>query len=441
MSTTLQGIYGNQATAQTQRYLKAKQAFVAAYGPGEVYAFRAPGRVNLIGEHTDYNHGFVLPVALDKDILLLARPRSDSKVHLRNLEAEYPPVSFIISPDIPTRPPGDWSNYARGAAQQLARHLGRSLLGLDGLVYGQPPYGVPRKVGLSSSSSLTVVVALALAHLNGWQPEGMALARLSSEAEWYVGTRGGIMDQFIALLGQRDHALFLDCRPDAEGHYTTAHIPLPRDYRLLIADSGVHHQKARQGAYNQRVASCRAGVETLRPDYPGITHLRDVQGVAWDELAEKLPEKTTLKELHEQGMDLGDLPGLDPNQPFKVRARCRHVWTENQRVEAARAALSAGDVTTLGHLLDAAHASARDDYEISCPELEVLVQAARQVDGVLGARLTGAGLGGCIVAVVHQDAVSDFEAYVSQQYQAKAGRPTHIFACQAGPGAGECSLP
>ncbi|UCC88672.1 MAG: hypothetical protein JSV81_05010, partial [Anaerolineales bacterium] len=114
MSTTLQGIYGKQATAQTQRYLKAKQAFVAAYGPGEVYAFRAPGRVNLIGEHTDYNHGFVLPVALDKDILLLARPRSDSKVHLRNLEAEYPPVSFIISPDIPTRPPGDWSNYARG---------------------------------------------------------------------------------------------------------------------------------------------------------------------------------------------------------------------------------------------------------------------------------------------------------------------------------------
>jgi galactokinase len=248
------------------------------------------------------------------------------------------------------------------------------------------------------------------------------------------------MDQFIALLGHRDHALFLDCRPDADGGYKMDHIPLPKDHSLLIADSGVHHQKVKKGAYNQRVAACRAGVESLRPHFPDITHLRDVQGVPWAELAGELPEETTVNELKRRGIDLGDVPGVGPQEPLRVRARCRHVWTENQRVQAAVAAMVAGDVGTLGRLLNEAHASARDDYEISCPELEILVQAADEVGGVAGARLTGAGLGGCIVALVHQDAVSDFEAYVSQQYQARAGRRTTIFACRAGPGAGECSL-
>lgn len=438
MNNPLQAIYGDRSQAQLPRYLKARQAFTAAYGPGEMRIFRAPGRVNLIGEHTDYNHGFVLPVALDRDILLLARPRTDNLVRLSNWEADYPPLSFRIGPDIPAAPLGDWGNYARGAAQELARRLGRELCGLDGLVVGHAPYGVPRQVGLSSSSALTVVVAVALARLNDWQPERAALAQLCSEAEWYVGTRGGIMDQFIALLGRRDHALFLDCRPSGDGHYAMDHIPLPTEYRLLIADSGVHHKKVVKGAYNQRVAACRAGVGFLRLAFPGITHLRDVQTVAWDELATCLPEATTPRQVREQGIDLGDIPGLDPDTPLPVRARCRHVWTENRRVEAAVAAMQAGDVPTLGRLLDEAHASARDDYEISCPELESLVCAARQVEGVLGARLTGAGLGGCIVALVHRDAAAGFEAHVSRRYQAETGRTTTIFACQSGPGAGEC---
>jgi galactokinase len=201
----------------------------------------------------------------------------------------------------------------------------------------------------------------------------------------------------------------------------------------------VHHQKVVKGAYNQRVAACRAGVALLRPHFAGVTYLRDVQSVPWNDLVEWLPEETTVSQILEQGIDLGDVPGLTPDTPLKVRARCRHVWTENQRVEAAVTALSAGDVVTLGRLLNEAHASARDDYEISCPELEVLVTAAREVDGVVGARLTGAGLGGCIVAVVHRDAVSDFETHVSKEFQSRVGRPTTIFACQSGPGAGECS--
>jgi galactokinase len=440
LETTLQTIYGAQSDLQLHRYLTAKETFNTIFGSGEVLAFRAPGRVNLIGEHTDYNHGFVLPVALDKDILLFARPRSDRTVRLSNPEAEFPSQSFTISCDIASAPPGDWGNYARGAAQELTRRLGRDLRGLDGLVVGQTPYGVPRQVGLSSSSALTVVFAVALAHINGWHPERMALARLCSEAEWYVGTRGGIMDQFIALLGQRDHALFLDCQPVESGQYQTNHIPLPKDFNLLIADSGVHHQKVVKGAYNRRVAACRAGVGFLRSHFDGITHLRDVQGVPWDDLAERLPEETTVSQIIAQDIDLGDVPGLTPDTPLKVQARCRHVWTENQRVEAAVTALVAGDVATLGRLLNEAHASARDDYEISCPELEILVNAAREVDGVVGARLTGAGLGGCIVAVVHRDAVSDFETHVSKQFQAQVGRPTTIFACQSGPGAGECYL-
>lgn len=438
MNATLQTIYGDQSDVQTRRYSEAMEAFTATYGPGEILAFRAPGRVNLIGEHTDYNHGFVLPVALDKDILLLARPRSDSIVRLSNSEEQFLPLSFTISSDIPSAPPGDWGNYARGAAQELTRQLGRDLRGLDGLVVGHPPHGVSRKVGLSSSSALTVVAALTLTHINGWRPERTGLAQLCSEAEWYVGTRGGIMDQFIALLGQRDHALFLDCRPVAEGQYKMDHIPLPKDYNLLIADSGVRHQKVVKGAYNQRVAACRAGVGLLRPHFPGTTYLRDVQDVPWAELAEWLPEEATVREIREGGVDLGDVPGLTSDTLLKVRARCRHVWTENRRVKAAVTALTAGDVATLGCLLNEAHASARDDYEISCPELEVLVNAACEVDGVVGARLTGAGLGGCIVAVVHKEAVSDFEAHVSKQFQAQVGRGTTTFACRSGPGAGEC---
>ena len=321
MSTTLQTIYGEQSDVQAPRYLKAMEAFTATYGRGDVLAFRAPGRVNLIGEHTDYNHGYVLPVALDKDILLLARPRSDSIVRLSNFEKQFSPLTFSVGSDIPCAAPGDWGNYARGAAQKLSRQLGRGLQGLDGLVVGHPPHGVPRKVGLSSSSALTVVAALALASINGWQPQRTELAQLCSEAEWYVGTRGGIMDQFIALLGERDHALFLDCRPVAEGQYKMDHIPLPTDYSLLIADSGVRHQKVVKGAYNQRVAACRAGVGLLQPHFPGITYLRDVQDVPWAELAEWLPEEATVSEIREGGVDLGDVPGLTSDTLLKVRAR------------------------------------------------------------------------------------------------------------------------
>lgn len=435
LAPSLEAVYGPAAAEQQARYGRALALFREHYGPGPVYIFRAPGRVNLIGEHTDYNHGLVLPVALDRDILILARPRNDGIVQLANEEPEFPPHTFLIGPDIPSAPPGDWSNYARGAAQALARELGRSLRGFDGLVAGQPPHGVPRGVGLSSSSALTVVVAVTLAHLNAWHPERVALARLTAEAEWYVGTRGGIMDQFIALLARRGHALFLDCRPDGQGHHRTEHVPLSDTYRILIADSGVRHENVR-GEYNRRVAACRAGVELLKRRFPGVTHLRDVQVIAWGELASALPEAITVGELLRRGIELGDIPGLTRDTVLKVRARCRHVWTENVRVRAAVEALRQRHMYRLARVMEEAHASARDDYEISCPELEVLVEAAREVEGVAGARLTGAGWGGCIVAMVHRDAVDAFEAHVQERFRQATGRETKIFACASGSGAG-----
>jgi galactokinase len=435
MSHSLTKLYGPDATAQRERYRQAADRFLTAYGPGEILYFRAPGRVNLIGEHTDYNHGFVMPVALDKDVLLLARRRTDGVVRLTNIEDQFGPVRFSINPSIPPGPAGDWGNYAKGPAQAMAQRLGRPLLGLDGLVVGQPPAGVPRGVGLSSSSAVTVVCAVAFAYINDWSPDRVTMAQFCAEAEWYVGTRGGMMDHFIALLGQERHALFLDCRPDQHGAYTTEQIPLPQGYAILIADSGVRHCNV-GGGYNQRVAACRAGVKLLQKTYPNTTHLRDVQQIPWTELETMLPQQVTIGELAAQGVDLGDLPGLAGDTVLKVRSRCRHVWTENERVKAAASALQRGDIKAFGALLDAAHASARDDYEISCPELEILVKTAREVDGVLGARLTGAGWGGCIVALVEDEAAPAFSAYVSQKYLARSGHETSIFSCRSAPGAG-----
>ena len=436
-------IYGNGAGEQMARYRSTFAGFRERYGPGPVHIFRAPGRVNLIGEHTDYNHGYVLPVALDRDVLLLARPRSDGQVRLANVEADFEARSFAVSDAIPAAPSGDWSNYARGPAQELTRLRstgsvqvqGGPVSGIDGLVSAAPPFGVPRGAGVSSSSALTVAMAVAFAHFAGWEWEGAEMARLCSDAEWYVGTRGGIMDQFIALLAQRGHALFLDCRPDADGEFRTRPIPLPAGYRLLVMDSGVRHTNTRN-EFNQRVAACRAGVALLRQSMPGITHLRDVENVEWATLESQLPEAVSVAALRAEGLELGDLPNVPDDAPLRVRACCRHVWTENRRVLDTLEALGSDDIRRVGSLLDEAHASAAEDYRISTAELDVLTVAAREVDGVAGARLTGAGWGGCVIALVPEAQVAEFTAHVGQAYTRETGREATIFPCSAGPGAG-----
>lgn len=435
LATLLTKIYGEGGGLQVARYREAIDAFTAVYGPGEIWLFRAPGRVNLIGGHTDYNHGYVMPVALDKDVLLLARPRADTLVRLRNVEPAFVPISFTLSYEIPTAEAGDWGNYARGAAQAVANGLKKRATGFDALVSAEPPFGVPRGAGLSSSSALTVVTAVTTATLNQWQPDSGTLGQLCAEAEWYVGTRGGIMDQFISVMGQRDHALFLDCRPEADGTYRTAQVPLPADYSLLVINSGVKHSNVR-GSYNHRVAACRAGVGLLQVHYPDITHLRDVEAVPWEQLEPHLPERVTVGELNAQGIDLTDIPGITAETTLHVRARCRHVWSENQRVHAAVAALHEQDMVEFGRLLAAAHASARDDYDISCLEIELIVTLLGDLPSVLGARLSGAGWGGCVVAMVEKTAVSTLTTHLQTHYTTPVGTPPDIFACTSTDGAG-----
>jgi len=444
LADKLASIYGANAGAQRARYQHAIDTFEKHFGSaGKLYIFRAPGRVNLIGEHTDYNHGYVLPIAIDRDILLLARPRHDAEIHLVNIEPHFLPTTFSIEANVPLAEQGHWSNYARGAAHAMQHATER---GFDGLVVGAAPHGVPVGAGLSSSSALTVVMVAALAHFAHTTLSKTEQVQLASDAEWHVGTRGGIMDQFVALLAQRDHALFLDCRPATDGRYRTQAVPLPPDYRVMIVNSGVHHSNVR-GEFNQRVASCRAGVGLLQQalltenSVRKVTHLRDIEADEWVALSALLPERITRNDLRDRRIDLHalglyDMPGIEDETPLKPLARCRHVVSENQRVLAAVTALQSNDVARFGQLMDEAHSSARDNYEISCHEIDLLVYATREVDGVAGARLTGAGWGGCIVAVVHQEATEHFSTHVTARYAQETGKEATIFACRSTPGAG-----
>ena len=313
LSDALLRVYGDAREAssdQETRYKRGLSAFGQRYGPGPVWIFRAPGRINLIGGHTDYNHGYVLPMALDRDIILYARPRSDQQVVLANVEGEFPDASFEISPDIPLKEVGHWANYAQGPAQLLEREFGPNLHGYEALVDGAAPYGIPRGAGLSSSSALIVANALALVHMNGLSLAGPGLADACGRAEWYVGTRGGIMDQFISVLGRCDHALFLDCRPRPDVGYVYEHVPMPSEYAVLVVNSGVRHRNTGP-LFNRRVAEGRIGVRLIQaqladPQVASITHLRDLEFVAWDGLARLLPEQIdgqTLRERHRRRDD------------------------------------------------------------------------------------------------------------------------------------------
>ena len=439
----LQRIYGADPQLLVQqelRYRRGLEAFRTHFGPGVVAIFRAPGRVNLIGEHTDYNHGYVLPMALDKDVLLFARPRADQAVNLVNVEPDFGARRFTIGRDIPSQPVGDWANYLQGPAQLLEQEQGPGLRGFDALADGAPPYGVPRGAGLSSSSALTVAAAVTLVGLNGLPLKGPALAEACGRAEWYVGTRGGIMDQFISLLAERGHALFLDCRPAADGSgYTLKQVPIPAGYAVVVVDSGVRHRNTGPH-FNRRVAEGRIGVRLLQRRYPGITHLRDVNHIPWAELEPLLPEVLHTEELLRMGIDperIFDSRVSPQTDTFYVRRRCRHVITENNRVLESVKALEAGDMATFARLMQEAHASARDDYEISTPEIEALVRLANGVPGTAGARLTGAGWGGCIVAVVREEASDAFREATVAGYRRETGREATVFVCRSAAGAGE----
>lgn len=382
---------------ESQQTSQLRQAFSAAFDGSPDAVVHAPGRVNLIGDHTDYNDGFVLPVAIDRAVYIAARARKDRTVRLVALDVNQ---RTEFSLDRITRDrAATWSNYVRGVALFL-QQAGYTLRGLDAVIHGD----VPRGAGLSSSAALEMAAALAFAVTSGLALDRVQMALIGRRAEnEFVGVQTGIMDQYISSLGQRDHALLIDCRS-----LDYRLVPLPATVHILVADSGVRRGLV-ASAYNRRRAECEEGVRRLAGRLPGIRALRDVSVEVFEAHKDMLP------------------------QP--IRQRCQHVIYENQRVLDAVAALERGDLVTMGRLMDASHASLRDLYQVSGPELDALVEIARRVPGCLGARLTGAGFGGCTVNLVEEGAIAAVVAALERDYPAQTGRIPRVYVCRAVEGA------
>jgi len=380
------------------RGLLARHEPDAAARPNDVRVVRAPGRVNLIGEHTDYNDGFVLPAAIDLEIRIAYLPTDDGRVEL-TLADTGERAGFAIESIGPRR--GTWLDYVAGTAWAM-REAGAPVRGFRGVLASDLPPGA----GLSSSAALELASAWALAGDRPPALDPMTLARTAQRAEnEYVGVLCGLMDQFAVTFGEPGAALLLDCR--SLEHRA---VRLPSDELAIVACHSGSPRRLEASAYNERRASCAAAVSAIAAHEPGVRALRDVTPALLRAVADRL-EPATLR-------------------------RVRHVVTENARVRDTVAALEAGDLAGLGHLFAASHASLRDDYEVSSPELDLLVDIAAATPGVVGARLTGAGFGGCTVNLVRRDAVPALRAAVERDYGSRTGLVARVFEVEAAAGAG-----
>ena len=364
--------------------------------------FWAPGRVNLIGEHTDYNDGFVLPIAIDLGTVVAGAPRDHRHIKVNSLTLNRS-AEFDLD-GLPSAQKGEWCGYVEGVARTLEAR-GLRLVGANLVIASDLPLGA----GLSSSAALEMSAGLALLGLSRHEIEPIALALAGQRAEHsFVGTNCGIMDQCIAMLGQEGHALLIDCRS-----IETTPVPLNLDgVALVVCDSRVKHSLA-SSQYNVRRAECEKGVRLLAELRPGIRSLRDVTEEEFEEYQNRLPEP--------------------------VRRRCRHVITENARTLAAAEALRAGEIASVGSLMVESHNSLRDDYEVSCSELDLLVKIAASVEGVLGARMTGGGFGGCTVNLVRSSALEEFREKTAREYAASTGLFPFIYVVRPSAGASEIS--
>jgi galactokinase len=368
--------------------------FEQRFGHRPAFLARAPGRVNLIGEHTDYNDGFVLPMAIDREVAVVGAPRDDRRIRLYALN--FDDEACFALDQLQRGEPADWSDYPRGVAWAL-QEAGFDLVGFDGVLYGDVPIGS----GLSSSAAIEMAVFMAF---TACQPalaglDRVRAAKLAQRAEnAFVGVNCGIMDQFVSALGQAGHALFIDCRS-----LDYAPVRMPVGTAVVIVDTAAPRSLA-ASAYNERRAQCEAAARML-----GIPALRDLS-----------PEIFAQRR--------AALPAL-------VAQRAEHVIYENQRVLDAVAALRAGDVATFGRLMNESHDSLRDLYEVSSAELDAVVEIARGVSGVYGARMTGAGFGGCAIALAEQTAIDALRDAVMREYPARTGRQPSIYICTASDGA------
>lgn len=375
-------------------------AFKQQFGAAPKFVARAPGRVNLIGEHTDYNDGFVLPMAIDRDVTLVGAPRTDAQVRIHSLNFNQT-TEFSLNDIQKTGP--EWSHYGRGVALALQK-AGYALTGFDAVMYGN----VPIASGLSSSAAteLATIMAFSAAAENGKlkiENEELSMvtaAKLAQQAEnQFVGVNCGIMDQFISALGAAGHALMIDCR--SLGYEL---VPMPPGATVLVVDTTAPRTLA-GSAYNQRRAECEAGAIFF--DKPS---LRDVT--------------------------MAEFKALQPKLPTVVMHRCAHVIMENRRVLDAVAAMKAGDLEQLGILMSQSHESLRDLYEVSSKELDAVVDIARAEEGVYGARMTGAGFGGCAIVLVANEYTAAVAAKIADEYPRRTGRTPNIYPCVASAGAG-----
>ncbi len=375
-------------------------AFSARFG-GVPRIFRAPGRVNLIGEHTDYNQGLAMPAAIDLAVWAAVGPREDRVIAVHSVNLDE--TREIDLDRIRHTPRGEWIDYVHGVALGL-EHRGARIRGANLLVCSDLPLGA----GLSSSAALEVSSALALADIAGVSIGPTELALLCQAAENdFVGARCGVMDQFIACHGRAGHAMRLDCR---DLSYRFA--PLPEGVRLVLANTMVQHDLT-AGKYNRRRAECEQALERLRRVETGLRSLRDVTMEVLDEARETL-SRTQYR-------------------------RVRHVVTENARVLEAERVLDSGDAAGLGALLSASHASLRNDYDVSCHELNVMAELAEGAPGVHGARMMGGGFGGCVIAVVDADRADEPARAIGPKYEEMTGLKPWFHVCSivdaAGPAA------
>jgi galactokinase len=357
----------------------------------------APGRVNLIGEHTDYNDGWVLPMAIDRRIGIAFAPREDRLLRARSVvfdETRESSIDDLI-------PPGgfEWFSFSAGVAWAMISS-GLEVSGADLVVDGDVPLGS----GLSSSSALVMATALALCEVSAipWSPVEMALLGHRVESDW-VGIKGGVMDQFTAAMAREGHALLLDCRS-----LSYSPVPIPDEAVVVVMDTGAPRTLA-GSAFNERSASCRAAVEALKEADQELCALRDV--------------------------DLDFLEGNRELLDETTYRRARHVVEENARPPAMAEALAEGDQAQAGRLMDESHFSLRDLYEVSSFELDLFTELAREHPACFGARLTGAGFGGCAIALVSAEGAEDFMESTPSRYRSRVELPSSVFACRPESGA------
>ena len=374
------------------------ELFQARFGAAPQGVTRGPGRVNLIGEHTDYTLGFVLPIAIDLAAFAAWRHTSTGTLRVFSTafeaQREWPLTNLAT-----LEPAHDWSDYIAGVARELLK-AGYEVPGVDLLIHSTVPPGS----GLSSSAALEVATALAL--LGGRPIDRVALAKLARAAENnFVGMPCGIMDQFVCVFGQEGAAIRIDCR--SLQHEV---VRLPKDVAIFAVNTMVKHELG-QSAYRDRVRECGEAVAALRAEHPSVESLRDAT-----------PEQ---------------VEACRGAMPDAVYRRARHATTENRRVQQFVEASAAGDVQQMGRLFFTSHQSLRDDYEVSCAELDFLVDEARKIDGVFGARMTGGGFGGCTVNIVQPACLEAAQAALRARYQAEYGITPAIYECRPSDGASE----